>query len=767
MPKKFLLIALSVLAASGLAQTKNPPTPTNLVAAIAPTMGPLPTVMLTWDAPEGPWGFALSRSTGDSLHFAPLVRVDNRIFLDRTVTPGNSYFYQVRSFTILPDSTVLESSPSNTAWITIIPPPPQPRGVITGSVRDDSTGSPLPGVIVQFYRMDPVPESFAVPFCIKDYLGMYKAMLEPGLYTVHADPSQVAPPGYLPEWFDNVYEQREATPVKVLEGESARADFSLGRGPIPFRPKGEIAGTVTDEQTGEPLPGAVVGFLSQSPTVIISAPPTAAADSLGHYSAILDTGVYFVRAEGPPVRPPAYWGEWYDNATEIAAATPVTVTAGSRSEADFALSPIPPPALATLEGSVSDSLGHPLSGATVVVMKPISVLNSVAFSPVSDAIQIEGLGICRGVVWQGTSNDAGHYDAQVPSGSSYIVLAVKWGYLPEYYKEKTNPLQADLVRVTGDVSGIDFTLLLNPALTNSISGLVHDSLGRGVPSRIVLFSVYPFTAMRGVRFGHTDSLGAYTIGSLHQGSYTVLAIPFRGYGPAFYVAGAFGVRRWEDADTVSVQGDLAGIDIGVIPIVRAGFSTVVGRVVGPDGTPLEGGRVFALSPAGELLGYGVTDQSGNYLIDGLPGGSPTFFWFDFEGYHAARLEVLPGVGTSTVDAGEVRLSSVATGVGDSDAVPRTYALHQNYPNPFNPATTITFDMPAPGVAKLVLYNILGQNIRTLYDRRVRAGRFAVVWDGRDQAGHPVASGIYLVRFTALRPEGADQFTEMRKMILLR
>jgi len=88
-------------------------------------------------------------------------------------------------------------------------------------------------------------------------------------------------------------------------------------------------------------------------------------------------------------------------------------------------------------------------------------------------------------------------------------------------------------------------------------------------------------------------------------------------------------------------------------------------------------------------------------------------------------------------------------------------LFQNYPNPFNPTTTIKYSMAREGNVVLVVYNVTGQRIRTLVNESKPVGTYSTVWDGRNDGGRSVATGIY---FYHLR---AGSFSEVRKMVLLR
>jgi hypothetical protein len=96
---------------------------------------------------------------------------------------------------------------------------------------------------------------------------------------------------------------------------------------------------------------------------------------------------------------------------------------------------------------------------------------------------------------------------------------------------------------------------------------------------------------------------------------------------------------------------------------------------------------------------------------------------------------------------------------DHPATPRGFDLGQNYPNPFNPSTMIEFTLPVAAHAKVAVFNVLGQRVKTLIDGDLPVGRHTVVWDGTDERGSSVASGVYLYRLWA------GDFSESKKMIL--
>jgi hypothetical protein len=544
-------------------------------------------------------------------------------------------------------------------------------------------------------------------------------------------------------------------------------------------PQGTISGTVTSDSAGAPIPGVRIRFYRIGSIRLEFPQPfidlQAFTDSLGHYEAKLDTGTYLIKAEpmGGMFWRSGYHAEWYDNATNPSDATPVGVKQDSVFTADFELAPIVPITYAYISGHVTDTSGMPLRNASVSFMRTIQEMDSLSSTTGltpglgEEAMDVEGVGYCRGILWHGRTDSAGNYQARVISGESYIGLASKFGYIPEYFNNESDPQDADIIDVAGDTTGIDFSLSPNPVYQNSISGMVSDSLSTGVPSRIVLFPIHHNMPWFHIRFDHTDSLGSYVINNVATGEYFVLAIPFSGYAPAFYKAGAYGVWHWKDADSVNVSGDVTGINIGVVPVNSAGFAHVEGKIQASDGTPLGGVAVLATTSAGDVVGCGLTDGNGNYSLDGVTAGAVTLT-ANKEGYDSATQSVnIPG-GSSASGKADFTLSvTTVTSVEHTSDLPINYSLDQNYPNPFNPSTTISFDIPVSSSVTLRVFNVIGQEVRTLVQGTLSQGRHEIVWNGLDDAGRALASGIYFYSLNATPVSGGKMFSDIKKMVLLK
>ncbi|MCC7265462.1 MAG: T9SS type A sorting domain-containing protein, partial [Candidatus Latescibacteria bacterium] len=95
------------------------------------------------------------------------------------------------------------------------------------------------------------------------------------------------------------------------------------------------------------------------------------------------------------------------------------------------------------------------------------------------------------------------------------------------------------------------------------------------------------------------------------------------------------------------------------------------------------------------------------------------------------------------------------------ALPRWVTLQQNYPNPFNSSTVFRFALPTSVQTDLTIYNLAGQQVATLLSGLREAGTYTLQWDGRDEQGGVLATGVYFYRLQA----GAQ--VQTRKLLLLR
>ncbi len=101
-------------------------------------------------------------------------------------------------------------------------------------------------------------------------------------------------------------------------------------------------------------------------------------------------------------------------------------------------------------------------------------------------------------------------------------------------------------------------------------------------------------------------------------------------------------------------------------------------------------------------------------------------------------------------------------------VPEEFTISQNYPNPFNASTTIKYSLPQDARVQIAVYNLLGQKVKTLADRDVKAGYHFVKWNSRNENNKEVSSGMYFYVIQAENIKtGAVRLRKIKKMVLLK
>jgi hypothetical protein len=550
--------------------------------------------------------------------------------------------------------------------------------------------------------------------------------------------------------------------------------------------EGTIQGRVTDT-LGSGIPGIIVqalktdiipmggdsehegGFFSYA----------AKSDSNGYYTiAHVEPGSYKLHAISTT---PDYASQWYDGQTEAALANVVTVADSDVTTTDFVLRAGPAyHTKVTVSGRVADTLGAALNvPARIFFVRAGFALN--ANSSIDDFRQSfddDRHGDFRldrnsAFVFAATVDSLGNYTLRIPVGY-YIALAKANGYATTFYQNQTDLTSANAIALQTDTSNISFTMVPLPPVTyGSISGVVVDSAkGIGVRARVIAFRDHwrqrddyhvaeSYTT-------DTDSTGGYSFNQLLPGTYIIFAIPVGNYAPAYYTTDTSSAR-WKHATTLAVNGNtFTGIDIYVrtLPAALQGYTGMKGLVKGNDENPVTGAFVYAVAN-GQVAGYGMTNSSGNYSINGLAPGTYSVV-VDKTGFDevAPQTTSVTYSNTTTSTGGVISVPVIQTvnfSVSGTTAVlapvtniVRDYTLQQNYPNPFNPSTTITFALPQAGRTTLKIFNILGQEVASLVDKVENSGPHQVVFNA-----DKLSSGVYFYQLHS------GSFVQSKKMILLK
>lgn len=182
----------------------------------------------------------------------------------------------------------------------------------------------------------------------------------------------------------------------------------------------------------------------------------------------------------------------------------------------------------------------------------------------------------------------------------------------------------------------------------------------------------------------------------------------------------------------------SGVEVAAFGITGSGFPWL--RFTGPTAGSIAPGDVagLTLELRGINTGQADTTLTANIIIESNDPDLPV-----------VTIPVL------------LRVQDNAVSIDFLDPVPGRYVLEGNYPNPFNPSTTIQYQLPEANSVKLTIYNALGQKVRTLVNDHQQPGKYKAVWNGLNDAGLKVASGIYIYRIEA------GSFVKTRRMILLK
>jgi hypothetical protein len=427
------------------------------------------------------------------------------------------------------------------------PPPPRPRGVIAGIIINDSTGAPIHGVQVRFFRAN---GTSMTPSAFTDSTGMYHVELDTGRYIVYATRF-----GFVPEYFDNVRAPQDATPVLVLPNAVTTANFGLTPGQPSPTPLVNVSGMVTDSASSQPIPHAMIavvrtirglntiqhsnGIPGGFPEEIVNSNGHGRmygvvwhgfTDMNGHYTGRVPAGgtyIVFASADG-------HLAKWFNNKPSPIDADRLVLNHDT-SGIDFALA-LNPLVQNGIAGSVIDSTqaGIPshvvLFGATSAGPRPLR-------HTMTDSL--------------------GHFAFQfLPSRLYYVKALPVFGYAPAWYKAGAFGVEhwqdADTVRAVGNVSGVDIGVLPVPeGGVAVVSGRVTVA-GTNTASDGAIVYAIPGGSQSIAGFDVAEADGSFRIEGLAPGSYQI-AVDKEGFLSANNVACVVNATNNFQVSGLSVQ----------------------------------------------------------------------------------------------------------------------------------------------------------------------------------------------------------------------
>ncbi len=460
-------------------------------------------------------------------------------------------------------------------------------------------------------------------FSMPDMNGNYTIKLKPNdTYIIRCDGFIQQHRSLITIFYEDARLPFDATPVEV-KNDTSGIDFNLPD--ITELADFAITGMVTDESTGDPIPGSHVAFVSYNVHYSIYNKAHVVADSTGNYFyegktfLAADSVIGFAFKDG-------YFVEFYDNQPTYLTADPIPIMPNDTVRGiDFSLTPVPTDTQFTISGRVIGDDGQVPPFGQVIAYSSVGV----QYAQIDEQGNYELIGFPRG---------------------SVVVLQA-WGgfdYIPEFYNDKLSAEEADTLIINDHRTNIDFVLArrdLSTALGKVSGEISVISPSGGIPTQ------------------STDDLSGVTV----------------------YV------RKVGDTEWYA-----------------AGYSDETGQFE----LPIETYGTYEIL----ATGYGYEDATKVIEVDEQTGLNP-------------QIELTMN-----------RVTSIDP--GDQASVIRTTRLYNAYPNPFNPSTTIRVDIARSQRASLVIYNVLGQKVKVLFNGLLKQGSYKFTWNATDDQGNRVASGLY-------------------------
>ncbi|MFQ5605053.1 MAG: carboxypeptidase regulatory-like domain-containing protein [bacterium] len=643
---------------------------------------------------------------------------------------------------------------------------PEALGEIVGKVTD-LDGQPIAGAYIQAQSISIAPDKhgnvWAHAFTNK--AGEYRIEHLPnGRYLVSA--SAHSGWQFVRRWWPDAKTPAEAEPVEV----NSATDLTPINFKLPLAIGTAAVSGLVSSNTGEPLPFAFIELSPADPSTDAAAGAVwayAHSDSNGQFKIEnLPAGRYVARAQFWQGQ--SFGQQWYDHAEFRSQATVIELAEGDlRDDINFDLTLRP--FYGAIAGTVTDELqGAPVHRAYVeIAPKGFNYFESAPF---------------RFWSYFAISNEQGNYQLEwLPRGEYLISVYTDGGF--EYYENAVVADDAKPVQVVGgETTAINFAVTPRNDGTGVITGKVTGEWNEELLEIAVVTArpvITPQLWPDSERFYNTvvNADGSYEIKGLPPGEYLVFSFAPGHIGEYFDDA-------YEPAKATPVKVDgvnpATGIDFRLQPmlILRADFTTgpesgttVFGKITDENGRALQNATVYLFDENEKPVSFARSTADGRYELSNIPPGTyrvkanqvgyKSKYHDRAESFsESTPMEIASGV----VEVNFVLAPATVTGIDNHNdaAIPETIEVYDNYPNPFNPETRISFGLPAEMRIEVRIYNLLGQEVRQLFDGALGAGEHALIWDGRNQSGETMPSGLYIYTLIANQKRVA-----VKKMTLLK
>jgi hypothetical protein len=477
---------------------------------------------------------------------------------------------------------------------------------------------------------------------------------------------------------------------------------------------GIFAGKVIDEE-GKPITSGLVYAYPAEKNDSLNwfAPFSCKINQEGFFSIMVPEGIYFLRVEGQ-----GFYPEFFEDAKEMKDAKKMEIKCHDTVFVHFKVERIPEPKRYKVTGKVVDAdNGNP-------------VYAMVEFIPLEkNGNRDEKIN----VYFATKTDDKGNYTIELPDNLTFIARATSmmnsiW-YLSQYYDKVENSMEADLIVVEGDLSGIDFYLKKVHQYENGFGGQVRadDSVNTPLRAVVTAYLVKPYynnpVDKRYSRSVETDQLGNYMFKNLIPGEYVLLSIPIeRKYVPGYYKMADIATLKWRDATRIGVDSVMIQISFDITHRLRLGYHGIAiakgnvfernsgiikntDKILSND-SPLPGAFVFAIDENNDVSDFGFTNQDGQYSLGELAIGSFRLL-VDMPGFDSYETTInMDYKDNYNKSLSDIYLASEVLEVGDPASINADFNV---YPQPVSNYAVVNFN-GKQGNTVITILNSLGMEL---------------------------------------------------------
>ncbi|MFA6571738.1 MAG: carboxypeptidase regulatory-like domain-containing protein [Bacteroidota bacterium] len=491
---------------------------------------------------------------------------------------------------------------------------------------------------------------------------------------------------------------------------------------------------------GTPVPNGFVKIVSVEKSNTISG--SAVNINNGEFRITLPKGIYAVCAGGNGIVT-----EWYEDVKEIKEATNIELNCADSVHISMVVAKLPEPKTFNASGKVvREDDGSPVGAM-------------VEFIPVGTGFN-DINGKMKPPVFATRTDEQGNYIIKLPGDNAYIAHAISAmssvRFCDQYYSQVTSPLEADIIDMDADKTGIDFALKVCDNTKYSFGGTVVNEANEPIRSKVMAHLIKPQNPTPGnknfVQAVETDDAGNYKFNNLLPGDYVVLSAPFeKQYIPGYFKVDDFATLLWREATVISVNDQMIDVVFEIKHKKRQGITGVAhingtiqqkngsigkyGNETLVDAQPIAGAFVFVKNSANEVIDYAFSDGTGKFNLTELAQGAYTLV-ADKIGFNPVNYQVNTDYKDNSLVNLNLEIELMVTAVDDQTDLIQSKL--QVYPAPTDDVANIKF-FSNGGTANISVYNEIGEMVLSFaVDMQSGVNQFSFLTGS-------LANGAYFVR----------------------